>query len=130
MKGPKKYKVCIKDFKTHFMVGIYPHEKIEKQLLKINIEIDINIQKLTKQGHTWNNDNYKYILCYEEISNLILDLANIEQFNLVETVGIKIANKIFEIDKYDQISEIYISIDKPDAINSAKYAGIKMNFLK
>ena len=122
LKSPKnkntiKRSVLIKDFIINEIIGIHKHEKINKQKIIFNIVIDVNKNTLP------NENNISSIVDYEKIINKLENLTKYKNYHFLESLAEDSFKEIFE-DK--RINSIKIKIEKPDAITSAKSAGVEV----
>jgi len=116
-KGAVKRTVFIKDFIIEEIIGIYEHEKINKQKIKFNIVIDVNEDTLP------NEKNIKSIVDYEKITQKLENLAKSKKYNFLESLAEDSFKEIFE-DK--RINSVKIKIEKPEAIKNADSVGVEV----
>ena len=116
-KNSIKRTVFIRDFIIEEIIGIYEHEKINKQKIKFNIVIDVNEDTLP------NEKNIKSIVDYEKVTNKLENLAKGKKYNFLESLAEDSFKEIFE-DK--RINSVSIKIEKPEAIKNAESVGVKV----
>ena len=98
-------------------IGVYKHEKIKSQPLRINI-----IAKV-KNPKKINDDKLYSVVCYNQISKKIKKIIKSGHTILLE----KLAEKIFqECFKNKRIQTMKIRLEKLDAIQEAESAGIEV----
>ena len=109
--------IFLNDFIIDANIGVYKHEKIKSQPLRINI-----IAKV-KNPKKINHDKLYSVVCYNQISKKIKKIIKSGHTILLE----KLAEKIFqEWFKNKRIQTMKIRLEKLDAIQEAESAGIEV----
>lgn len=109
--------IFLNDFMIDANIGVYKHEKIKSQPLRINI-----IAKV-KNPKKINDDKLNSVVCYNQISKKIKKIIKSGHTILLE----KLAEKIFqECFKNKRIQTMKIRLEKLDAIQEAESAGIEV----
>ena len=109
--------IFLNDFMIDASIGVYKHEKIKSQPLRINI-----IAKV-KNPKKINDDKLYSVVCYNQISKKIKKIIKSGHTILLE----KLAEKIFqECFKNKRIQTMKIRLEKLDAIQEAESAGIEV----
>ena len=116
-KNTIKRKILIKNFIIHEIIGIHEHEKINKQKIIFNIELDIRKDVLP------NENNLSSIVNYEKITNKIENLVKNKNYNFLESLAEDSFKEIFEDNRIDSVK---IKIEKPDAISNAGSVGVEV----
>ena len=112
-----KRKIIITDFLLNIFIGYRSHEKINKQNVKFNIELDhVNPKHL-------NDKNIRSIFNYEKITKIIKNLTKSKHYNFLESLANDIFNELF---KDKRINKIRLKIEKLDAIKGAVSVGIEI----
>jgi len=112
-----KRKIIITDFLLNIFIGYRSHEKINKQNVKFNIELDhVNPKHL-------NDKDIKSIFNYEKITKVIKNLTKSKHYNFLESLADDIFNELF---KDKRINKIRLKIEKLDAIKGAVSVGIEI----
>ena len=103
--------IFLNDFMIDANIGVYKHEKIKSQPLRINIIAKVKNPKKI-------NDNKLYsVVCYNQISKKIKKIIKSGHTILLE----KLAEKIFqECFKNKRIQTMKIRLEKLDAIQEAE----------
>ena len=117
MKKENNYNIFIKDLVLKALIGIYPHEKVNKQKIRFNISISAK-DNIKNEG----NDISQFV-SYEDIINKIKKILSFGHIPLLETLANKIA---FESLKNKKITLIEIKIEKLDIFKDAESVGIKI----
>jgi len=109
--------IFLNDFMIDANIGVYKHEKIKSQPLRINI-----IAKV-KNPKKINDDKLHSVVCYNQIPKKIKKIIKSGHTILLE----KLAEKIFqECFKNKRIQTMKIRLEKLDAIQEAESAGIEV----
>ena len=116
-KFSSKRKIIITDLLLNIFIGYRGHEKINKQNVKFNIELEhVNSKHL-------NDKDIKSIFNYEKITKIIKNLTKSKHYNFLESLADDIFNELF---KDKRINKIRLKIEKLDAIKETASAGIKI----
>ena len=112
-----KRKIIITDFLLNIFIGYRGYEKINKQNVKFNIELDhVNPKHL-------NDKDIKSIFNYEKITKIIKNLTKSKHYNFLESLADDIFNELF---KDKRINKIRLKIEKLDAIKGTVSVGIEI----
>ena len=112
-----KKKVIIKDLLLNFVIGYYSTEKVKKQNVKFNIELNYTNQK------THNDRDIKSIIDYGRIVKVIKNLTKNKHYNFLESLAENIFDELF---KEKRIDKIKLKIEKLDAIKETTSVGIEI----
>jgi len=112
-----KKKVIIKDLLLNIMIGYYSIEKVKKQNVKFNIELNYTSRKIH------NDKNIKSIVDYGRIIKIIKDLTKNKHYNFLENLAEDIFDELF---KDERINKIRLKIEKLDAIKETDSVGIEI----
>ena len=112
-----KKKVIIKDLILNFFIGYYSSEKVKKQNVKFNIELNYTDQK----NHS--DKDIKSIIDYGKIIKVIKNLTENKHYNFLETLADDFFDELF---KEERIYKIKLKIEKLDAIREAASVGIEI----
>ena len=112
-----KRKIIITDFLLNIFVGYRSHEKINKQNVRFNIELDhINPKHL-------NDKDIKSIFNYEKITKIIKYLTKSKHYNFLESLADDIFDGLF---KDKRINKIRLKIEKLNGIKGTASVGIEI----
>ena len=107
LKSKKNYsykrKIIISDLTLLISIGIHDFEKIKKQEVKFNIDIDINSSLVPVETEL------NSIVNYETVINSITKLTNNIHYEFLETLAEDIFNELFQ---NSNILKIKIKIEK------------------
>ena len=112
-----KKKVIIKDLLLNIMIGYYNFEKVEKQKVQFNIDLNYINQKVH------NDKNIKSIVDYEKIIKIIKNLTKNKHYNFLESLAEDVFDALF---KDERIHKIRLKIEKLDAISETESVGIEI----
>ena len=112
-----KKKIIVRDLLLNIVIGYYRSEKIKKQNVKFNIELDYTDQK----NH--NDKDIKSIIDYGRIVKTIKNLTKNKHYNFLENLAEDIFDELF---KDNRINKIRLKIEKLDAIKKAASVGIEI----
>tara|TARA_B100001142_G_C14234763_1_gene616880 strand:+ start:144 stop:554 length:411 start_codon:yes stop_codon:yes gene_type:complete len=110
-------KVLITDLTLLMSIGIHKFEKIKKQEVKLNINIDIS-PSLFPDENKLNS-----IVNYETIIKNITKIAKKKHFELLETLAEDIFAELF---KDRNINKIMLKIEKTEIIKNTSSVGIEI----
>jgi len=108
-------KIFIVDLNVTCLVGIYPEERIKKQKLVFNIEINSSINSF--------KDDISDVIDYSKIENDIVLFVEKSNFFLIETLANEVASIVLN-DK--RIEWVRVRIDKPQALKYSKSAAVEI----
>ena len=112
-----KRKIVITDFLLNIYIGYRSHEKINKQNVKFNIELNHVSPKYL------NDKDIKSIFNYEKITKIIKNLTKSKHYNFLESLADDIFNELF---KDKRINKIRLKIEKLNAIKGTVSVGIEI----
>ena len=112
-----KRKIIITDFLLNIFIGYRGYEKINKQNVKFNIELDhVNPKHL-------NDKDIKSIFNYEKITKIVKYLTKSKHYNFLESLAEDVFDELF---KDERINKIKLKIEKLDAIKETASVGIEI----
>lgn len=121
LKSKKNYsykrKIIISDLTLLISIGIHDFEKIKKQEVKFNIDIDINSSLVPVETEL------NSIVNYETVINSITKLTNNIHYEFLETLAEDIFNELFQ---NSNILKIKIKIEKTQIIKNTSSVGIEI----
>jgi len=110
-------KVFIREMVVDTIIGIYPHERTNKQPVVINIEIDCDLRKA---GET---DDLNDTVNYKEINDRVREHVAASEYLLVEKMAAAIANICLET---SGVLAVKVGVDKPEALEGNRSVGIQI----
>ncbi len=112
----KTYQLFVRDLVLEGRIGIYGHEKIQAQRVKVNLSIEC-------QEHPPIDDNYANAICYAELVADIRELVEADHINLVETLAERIASRSL---RDPRVLWVKVRVEKLDAIPEAAGIGVEI----
>lgn len=109
-------KVFVRDLVLPCRIGVYSHEKLAEQRVRINLE-------LTCTEHPAINDEHVNVVCYDEIITAIKRMIGIEHINLVETLAERIAALCLQDHRVQQAK---VRVEKLDVFAEAEAVGVEI----
>ena len=110
-------KIFIKEMIVETIIGIFPHERENKQPVIINIEIDCDLSLPGKTDDITDTINYKII--NDEVRTHVESSDHL----LIEKMAEVIAQICL---KKDGVFGVTVGIDKPDALEGNRTVGIQI----
>ena len=114
---PSTHRVFINDLLVEMLIGVYEHEKLKEQPVRLNIVLTV----LDHIGPV--NDDYRNVVCYETIANDIKKLVKEEHINLVETLAEKVSDICL---KNQRTREVTVKVEKLQALSDAGSVGVEI----
>jgi len=112
-----KRKVLITDLTLFMSIGIHDFEKIKKQEVKFNINIDINPSLVPIEN------KISSIVNYETVIKNITKLVKNKHYELLETLAEDI---FFELFKNTNIQKVKLKIEKTQIIKNTSSVGVEI----
>ena len=107
--------VKIERLELDCIIGINPWERLTKQQITIDIEIDTD---LTAAG---KSDSIEDTINYRTIAKTVTTEIEKSDYGLVESIGAKIADICLEDDR---VFSVRVTVRKPGAVRKASAVGI------
>ncbi len=109
--------VFIKGLKTNGIIGVFEWEREVRQSLYIDVTMSVDISQAAL------TDDLRHTLDYKAITDMIRDFVANTQFQLIETLADKLAEKI----QFDfHVVWLQLTVHKPGAIADADDVGISI----
>ena len=109
-------KVFVRDLILPCRIGVYSHEKLAEQRVRINLE-------MTCVEHPAINDEHQNVVCYAEVVENIRRLLNEGHINLVETLAERIAAQCLDDHR---ILSAKVRVEKLDVMPEASAVGVEI----
>lgn len=113
-----KDSIIIKNIESLCLIGINPDEKINPQPIIINLKLCTSFNKASQ------SDQIVDTIDYSKLVKSIKEFISISKYNLLETLGDKLAKKILENKK---IKEVEIELIKPNALIKSENVSVFIN---
>ena len=100
-----KYVIKLNNLEFNATHGLHEQEKINPQKFELDIEISYSKQEAC-------NDDINQSINYESVYTIVQNIIASNTFNLIETLGEKIIQNIFQV--FKNAHSVNISIRKPE----------------
>ena len=111
-------KILIKNLTLDLRLGYYDFERVKKQKVKFNLELNYENKKPT------NDEDLKSIVNYGKIVKLIEKLVKNKHYNFLETLAEDIFDELF---KDKRIDKIVLRIEKLEILKQCSSIGIQIS---
>lgn len=110
--------VFVHDLVLLASIGIYHHEKTDRQRIRINLDLAVREEQPADIG-----DDIKNVVCYEQVVSNIRGLIEAGHVNLVETLAERIA-EICLTDRRVRLARV--RVEKLDVFPDATSVGVEI----
>lgn len=111
-------RIHIRDLEVRCIIGVYDHERTDRQELRANITLHADLADACK------SDNIEDTIDYKALKKRILEAAENSSYFLVE----RLAEHIAEICMEDaRVMRADVTIDKPGALRWAKSVAVEIS---
>ena len=107
--------VKIERLELDCIIGITPWERLTKQQITVDIEIDTDL------AAAGNSDSIEDTINYRTIAKTVTHEVEKSDYGLVESIGAKIADICLEDDR---VFSVRVTVRKPGAVRKALAVGI------
>ncbi|MQF80901.1 MAG: dihydroneopterin aldolase [SAR202 cluster bacterium] len=107
--------VKIERLELDCIIGINPWERLTKQQITVDIEIDTDL------AAAGNSDSIEDTINYRTIAKTVTHEVEKSDYGLVESIGAKIADICLEDDR---VFSVRVTVRKPGAVRKALAVGI------
>lgn len=108
-------RVIIEDLRISACIGVYPHEKLQKQAIALTIEMGLPTRRC------FQSDRVEDTIDYAAVADALRKLAVSRHFNLIECLAEQISNVV--LDSFGA-SWVKVHIGKIGVIPDAKCAAV------
>jgi dihydroneopterin aldolase len=110
--------IFIESLKVEAIIGVYEQERIIKQPLVIDIEMQYDAQQASL------SDNLNYALDYHALSDEIHAFVETSSFQLIEALAQAIVERILT---NPIVTAVNLKLSKPQALDKADNVGIRIS---
>lgn len=110
-------RVFVRDLLLQALIGIYPHERITPQAVRINMDLWVAETPAAPPC------SYADVVCYEQLVNRTKALLAEGHVDLVETLAERLAALCLSDHR---VLRVRVSVEKPDAISEAAGVGVEI----
>ncbi|MHB9036299.1 MAG: dihydroneopterin aldolase [Armatimonadota bacterium] len=111
-------KVHIRDIALQCVIGIFEHERHEKQDVVISVTLHTDLRAA---GRT---DNFEKTIDYKAVKQRIVSLVEGSSYFLIEALADAIARACLEFDRVDRVD---VTVEKPGALRFARTVGVEIS---
>lgn len=111
-------RVFVRDLVLDWLIGVYHHERLGKQRVRINVDMAI------VEGDRPLDDKLANVVCYETVIDDIRRLADDGHVNLVETLAERIADACLADTR---VQRAIVRVEKLDVFNDADSVGVEID---
>ncbi len=111
-------RIHIRDLEIRCIIGVYDHERTDKQELRVNLTLHADLAKACK------NDKLEDTIDYKALKKRILEVAENTSYFLVERLAEHIAELCIEDER---VMRADVTIDKPGALRWAKSVAVEIS---
>ncbi|MGL4613350.1 MAG: dihydroneopterin aldolase [Shewanella sp.] len=110
-------KVLIRQLRVDTVIGVYEWEKCIQQCLLLDLDMAWDIQAAAA------TDDYASALCYETVSNRLIQLVTEHPIQLIETVAERVAQCV--LSEFN-VTWVKVVVMKPGAVANASTVGVEI----
>ena len=114
--------ISLIDLEITCIIGIHPHERVQEQILFVDINLDLDL------GDLPITDDINDTIDYTKIAELATHLAVSKKYSLIESLCHDLNNLL--LDQFEIIQQSTVTVKKPNALPKAKYASYSMKKLR
>jgi dihydroneopterin aldolase len=108
-------RVVIRDLEFGAKIGIYTHERMDAQMIRINISLDVGTEQIT--------DRIEDVVSYETVCERVKAECAKGHVNLAETLAERIADLCLA---FEGVHEAWVRLEKLHAIAEAAGVGCEV----
>lgn len=108
-------RIVIRDLELSAKIGVYTHERLDAQLIRINISLSVGTGPIA--------DRIEEVVSYEEVVERVKVLVAKGHVNLAETLAERIADLCLG---YPDVAEAWVRLEKLHAIAEAGGVGCEV----
>lgn len=109
--------ILIRDLELPAKIGVHAYEKLDSQLIRINLRLE------TRPDKAPIDDDIAKVVNYEDVVNGITDIIAAGHINLVETLAEKIAEFCL---RDGRIERVEVRVEKPHILAEAASVGVEI----
>ncbi len=116
MAEPAPDRIHIRDLLVRCIIGVFDHERTEKQ------DIVLNITMHTDLSRAGRSDDLRDTIDYKAVKKDVLHAVESSEFQLVE----RLAERVAEIVLGHGVSRVDVTVDKPGALRFARSVAVEI----
>lgn len=110
-------KIFIRNLRLSAILGILPHERVNKQEIVVNLVAESDVSKPGK------SDDFRDAIDYRIIRDKVAALVAESGYFLAEKLAEKIAETVLGI---NGITRVTVTVEKPEALESCDSVGVEI----
>lgn len=114
--------IRIKNLSLRTFIGFNPDEKVNKQVVVINMKMDVDVP-----AQALENDEPEGIYDYKKITKQVISLVEEGRFNLLEGLTKKILDLVME---NQMVKKATVQVEKPGALRFAESVSAEMEAMR
>lgn len=112
-----EYRILVTDLVVPWRIGVRRHEEERRQRVRINL--DIAVRGIPDPAQ----DDYRQVLCYEDIVERIREMSTTGHVRLVETLAQRVAAMCLADPRIERVT---VRVEKLDAVPDAGSVGVEL----
>lgn len=112
-----EYTILVTDLIVPWRIGVRRHEEDRRQRVRINLELSVRAMPDPTK------DDYRDVLCYEDIVERIREMASTGHVKLVETLAHRVAALCLSDPRAERVT---VRVEKLDAVPDAGSVGVSL----
>jgi dihydroneopterin aldolase len=109
--------IFIDGLNTYGILGIHPHEQRKPQPIRVSVRVTMDISQAAKKDDIFQTINYS------TLANQITEFIDSTHFFTIEALIENLANQILQDRRIDNI---WLRIEKPNAVPKADSVGVEI----
>ena len=111
--------IAIEGLKIQALIGIYPHERLARQPLMVDLRLFTDIVAAARQR------DYRLTIDYERAANIAREVVGDLHHELVETVAENIADAL-KAEFAGKLAKVWVRVAKPMAVEGTRTVAIEI----
>jgi FolB domain-containing protein len=109
--------IFLRDLSVDCIIGVNPDERVERQLLILNLELGLDLSAACR------TDKLEETINYKEIQDRVVAEAESSHCLLVERLAQRLADVCLAIPR---VQTVTVTVDKPRALRLARSAAVRI----
>ncbi len=110
-------RIHIRDLALDCIVGVYPHERVIKQRLMLNLTLGVSLAEASRSDRIEDTVNYK------ELKDRIVAELSDTSYELIESVARHVCELCLAC---DGVQRVTVCVDKPGALTGARSVAVEL----
>ncbi|MGE0394886.1 MAG: dihydroneopterin aldolase [Vicinamibacterales bacterium] len=108
----------VRDLQVTCIVGVYPHERVEEQMVLLDIEIDYDFAPAAA------SDAVADVVDYDMVVSAVTGLVRARKFQLIETMAAHVVDLLCA--RVPHATAVRLEVRKPAAVPAARHSFVRM----